>query len=81
MAELTDAYRARLVCQRWLDHTGGLLDSLTVPDSTARVNDIISTREQVTSRLDQWDLHLTTIERLVADLDIDQEVSNSFRYR
>ena len=71
MTELAAAYRARNVCQRWLARTGDLLDSLTVTDSSARVNNTLSAKDQVQYRLDQWDLQAATIERLVDDHEVD----------
>ena len=77
MAELAAAYRARNICQTWLARTGELLDSLTVTDSSARVNDILSAKDQVQYMLDQWYLQAVSIDRLFEDHEVDQVVTDS----
>ena len=83
MSDLAAAYRARNICQTWLQCTGDLLDSLTSPDPSASVtiNDLQSARAQVQFRLDQWDLTAATIERLVDDQELSTVINESFRYR
>ena len=83
MSDLAAAYRARNICQTWLQCTGDLLDGLTSPDSSVSVtiNDLQSARAQVQYRLDQWDLTAATIERLVDDQELNTVINESFRYR
>ena len=81
MADLSEAYRSRNTCEIWLRNTCALLDSLIVDDTVVRVNDVLSAREQVASRLDTWDLLTSNIERLVPEQSIEQEVERCFLYR
>ena len=81
MADLSEAYRSRLVCELWLRKTCGLLDSLLVADTSGKVNDLLSAREQVTSRLETWDSLTSNIERLVPEESIELEVDRCYTYR
>ena len=81
MADLTEAYRSRNVCELWLHNTSGLLNSLLEPSTSAHVNDIISAQGQVSARLDTWDTITSEIEWLVSEQSIESEVSRCFTYR